>query len=232
MPEPIPQNNIRGPEAGSQHMDMLLRPLERPGQGSEEMAYQKLLNRWHITYLAYRPQGGRTVCEQALMQGLSCLHNKGDLSSLRSINRPAVVKLFDDQGGEFSSALITLRDRSATLTMGDETRVVDVQEVARRWAGDYVLFWRVPPEYQGDIKRGSRGPVVRWLDTQLSRVQGRTPRGGGNLVYDDAMIKQVEEFQRVEGLAPNGVIGPETIIHLHTAVGSDEPLLHDGKEAR
>jgi general secretion pathway protein A len=227
-----PRNNIRELEAESRPMATLLRPLERPGPSSEETAYQKLLDRWHITYLAYRPQGGRTVCDEAQMQGLYCLHKKGDLSSLRSMNRPAVVKLFDDQGAEFSAALITLGERSATVTMGDEPRVVDVKEVVRRWAGDYVLFWRVPPEYKGDIKRGSRGPFVRWLDTQLSLVQGRTARGRKDLAYDDVMIKHVKEFQLGEGLAPNGAIGPETIIHLHTAVGSDEPLLHDGKEAR
>jgi general secretion pathway protein A len=230
-PEPMLQNH-REPAAESQHMDALLRSLDQPGESGDERAYQMLFNQWHITYLTYRPQGGQTVCEQAQMQGLYCLHKKGDLGSLRSINRPAVVKLFDDQGKEFSATLIALQEQAAAFATGADTKVVDVKEVARWWSGDYVIFWRPPPKYQEDIKRGSRGPLVRWLDKQLSLVQGRTARSLKDPAYDDTMRKQLQEFQRAQGLAPDGRISPETIIRLSTAVGSDEPLLHDRKEAR
>jgi murein L,D-transpeptidase YcbB/YkuD len=35
----------------------------------------------------------------------------------------------------------------------------------------------------------------------------------------------VKKFQLSEGLVPDGVVGPQTIIHMNNVVGSDEPVL-------
>jgi general secretion pathway protein A len=101
--------------------------------------------------------------------------------------------------------------------LGDETRTVDTVEVARRWSGDYLLLWRVPPGYEGELKRGSRGRAAAWLGKHLALAQGRAAPAGGNRIYDEEMMKQVKAFQSAAGMAPDGVAGPRTILRLCNA---------------
>jgi general secretion pathway protein A len=45
------------------------------------------------------------------------------------------------------------------------------------------------------------------------------------LRYAQAMIKQVREFQRTQGLEPDGIIGPLTFMRLNRIAGISEPRL-------
>jgi general secretion pathway protein A len=147
------------------------------------------------------------------------------LSSIIKLNRPVVLTLFDDQGNKYYITLAGIKDQTATIEVGDESRSVALKEIEKRWLGDYVLLWRMPPHYRGDILPGMTGPDVRWLDTQLADIHGRKARPGEALEYDAQLITEVKRFQLIEGLVPDGVVGPHTIIHLNTAAGSKDPKL-------
>ncbi len=202
-------------------------PADEPIYRSEEMAYQSLLKQWGVIY---KPNNG-SACQQAKTQGLSCLNARGSLDSLLHLNRPAMFKLFNDQGRVFYATLTTvLEGQTATFVIGTKTRIVDVKDIALRWRGDYTLLWRMPPEYQGSIKPGDQGPVVQWLDRQLALIQGQGAQLRGNLVYDDVLVGEVKKFQFAEGLVPDGVVGPQTLIHLNSAVGTGDPELIERKK--
>jgi general secretion pathway protein A len=202
-------------------LDTLQWLSDRPLPQSRDMAYQALFKEWNIPYQSQ----GDAPCRQARAQGLGCLGTRSDLSSLRQLNRPAVLRLIDDNGKEFYATLTSLQGQTATFVVGTETKKVDVKEIEAHWPGDYTLFWRLPPHYQGYIKPGSKGAVVQWLDTQLALIHGRTPQAGKKSVFDKTLLTQVKQFQLSKGLTPNGVVGPQTIIHLNTVAGSGEPLL-------
>jgi general secretion pathway protein A len=199
---------------------------DKPIQRNKEMAYQSLLKQWDIIY---NPDKG-SACQQAQAQGLGCLETQGSLSSLLLLNRPAVLKLFDEQGREFYALLSALRGQTAILVVGNETRTVDVKEIEKKWLGDYMMLWQMPPDYKGPIHPGQKGMVVQWLDRQLSLIQGRTAQPGENLIFDNTLVRQVKKFQLAKGLLPDGIVGPQTIIHLNTEVGSREPVLVDKQE--
>jgi general secretion pathway protein A len=74
------------------------------------------------------------------------------------------------------------------------------------------------------MRVGSRGPFVAWLERQLALVQGRE-NAPGRKVYDQDMVRQVKEFQATNGLVPDGIVGPETMIRLSGAAQEDGPLL-------
>lgn len=133
--------------------------------------------------------------------------------------------MYDDQGREFYATLTGIKGHSATFVIGNETIIVDINEIEKRWLGDYFLLWRMPPDYRGPILLGQKRKIVQWLDRQLSIIQGRPPRSQNSLVFDDTIVSEVKKIQLFKGLVPNGIVGPQTIIHLNNEVGTEEPVL-------
>ncbi|OHE55618.1 MAG: hypothetical protein A2Z47_07435 [Thermodesulfovibrio sp. RBG_19FT_COMBO_42_12] len=203
-------------------------PADEPIYRSEGLAYQSLLKQWGVIY---KPNNG-SACQQAMTQGLSCLGARGSLDSLLHLNSPAVLKMFNDQGRVFYVTLTAIQGQTATFIIGNKTKIADVKDVALRWSGDYTLLWRMPPKYQGSVKRGDQGPVVQWLDRKLALIQGRKAQSGENPLYDDILIKQVKNFQLSEGLVPDGIVGPQTLIRLNSAVGTGDPVLVDRRKGK
>ena len=202
-------------------LSMLNWPAEQEINLSKEMAYQSLFKQWDALYNSNRG----TACQQANDQGLGCLAEQSSLDSLLQLNRPTVFKLYDDQGREFYATLTGIKGHSATFVIGNETRIVDINEIEKRWLGDYFLLWRMPPDYRGPILLGQKRKIVQWLDRQLSIIQGRPPRSQNSLVFDDTIVSEVKKIQLFKGLVPNGIVGPQTIIHLNNEVGTEEPVL-------
>ncbi len=133
------------------------------------------------------------------------------------MNRPAVLQLKDKARGDYYAVLTALDGEKATFVLGDETRTVDAGEIARRWSGDYLLLWRVPPGYDKALDQGSRGRPVAWLIRQLALAQGREAPAGDNHTYDEKVKEQVKAFQVAAGMAPDGIAGPRTILRLCNA---------------
>jgi general secretion pathway protein A len=199
-------------------------PLSR----SREMAYQALYDQWQVPY-HFKGQGDE-ACRLAQMHGLRCLHRQGSLNSLKQLNRPAVLKLFDDRGREFYATLISLGGKTATFMVGPEKRKVDIDQIALRWFGDYTLLWKVPQQYRGDMKPREKSGAVPWLEKQLSLIQGRPARLLENMLFDERLTREVKQFQYAQGLVPDGIVGPETVILLDTMAGSGAPILTAARE--
>lgn len=220
-PRPTQQTRVIEPTVERPRLTSLDWPADQPINRSNEMAYQSMLKQWGVSY---KPNNG-SACKQAETQGLRCLDAQGSLSNLLRLNRPAVLRLFDNQGRKFYATLTAFRGQTAIFVLGTKTKMVDVKDIEPRWFGDYTLLWQTPPSYQVAIKPGDQGPVVQWLYKQLSLIQGQTVQPRKNVVFDDALVRQVKKFQLANGLVPDGIVGPQTLIHLNTAVGSSEPLL-------
>lgn len=203
-------------------LNVLDLPVGLSDENSEKLAFQVLFRKWGIS-----SQISEDVppCEQAISYNLSCLKGLDNLNGLSKLNRPAVLKLFDDQGREFYIALTGLQGEKATVESGNETRIVDVKDIEKKWHGDYILLWNLPPDYKGEIYPGSKGINVDWIDIQLAVIQGRKARKQKLITYDYNLVRQVKKFQLTEGLAPDGIVGPKTIIHLNTAAGNTAPKL-------
>ena len=207
-------------------LDTLAWPSDQPVDLSREMAFQELFRLWDIPY---KMKENLTPCQEAKTKGLGCLDTPSGLSGLLQLNRPAVLKLFDAEGKEFYATLTALEEQTATFVLGNKTKKVDVKEIDGHWLGDYTLLWRTPRNFRGDVRPGSRGAEVQWLEKQLALINGRDVQKRKNPVFDDVLVSQMKKFQLSKGLKPDGVAGPQTIIHLNTTVGSDEPLLSGKK---
>jgi len=194
--------------------------------GSRETAYRAIFQAWQITY---DPKDSRTACEQAQKQGVRCHEGKGTLETLRQINKPVLLRLTDNQGKDYYLTLISLNNDNATYTKDNETKSGDINEMIRKWPGDYEILWCLPQEYEDILKPGGRGPFVTWLDKQLAIIDGNKPRSKPKSTYDMDMVKKVKSFQSSAGLEPDGFVGTSTVFHLIMKTGSVGPVLDDKK---
>ena len=202
--------------------DMLPLASAQPIDLSREMAYQALFKEWNISYQA---QGSANICRQAMAKDVRCLDGSITLKALMNLNRPAVLKLFDDKGKEFYATIKKIESQKAVLVVGGETKTVDFKEIEKRWLGDYLLLWKAPGNYKGIIRPGDRGPQIAWLESNLSSPQNKRTQPRNSFIYDADLVKRVKRFQLSEGVLPDGIVGPQTIIHLINRQGTKEPLL-------
>ncbi|HDY87372.1 MAG TPA: hypothetical protein ENH82_04555 [bacterium] len=228
------QTNISAPPVLTEEIakespqtDRLQWPDELPIKQSREMAFSNLLGIWKITFQA---EGNFSACDQAEAHGLLCYKGLGSLNKLQNLNRPAVLRMFNDQGKKYYITLTSLKKNTAVISVGSETMEVSLEDINSRWLGNYVLLWRVPAGYQGALRPGSRNSSVLWLETELASIQGRDPAAGENPVFEKDLVRQLKEFQLKEGLVPDGIVGVQTFIHLNTAAENNVPVLSGKKE--
>ena len=199
--------------------DLLEWPADQALVDSRALAYAALFRAWGADY-----RGG-DACKQAEGMGLRCRSARGGLDELRELNRPAVLLLRDDQGREFHATLSALDAKSASFDLGAHTRTVTIGALAAQWSGQYTLLWRMPADARVNIHSGERGPGVAWLARQLAQAQGRTVEPGEAPLFDEALLRQVKQFQLAEGLIPDGVVGTRTLMRLAGVADKAAPKL-------
>jgi general secretion pathway protein A len=200
--------------------DALEWPATYPLSRSQEMAYTALFKAWGADYQ------GKNECRQAEAIGLRCLTARGGLDELRQLNLPAVLLMRDNQDQKFYATLTKLEKQSATFDVGAETRTVALGALAEQWSGDYTLLWRKPPVVSKPLRLGDHGPDVQWLGKQLAQLHGKAADASKDQVFDEAMMRQVKQFQLAQGLIPDGTVGPQTMMRLSGAADRTVPKLY------
>lgn len=197
-------------------------PSAKPMSESSNMAYRALFQKWGRDYVT---EERSTACDYARTQGLRCENKQGNLRSLTLLDRPAILKLFDEQGQEYYITLTAINGETATIMIGDETRTVYISEIESRWLGDYTFLWQIPPYYQRDIKPGAQDPLVPWMEKQFAVINNRPEQQRKTPVFDESLVNEVKDFQLVKGLVPDGIVGSRTLIHINTSVSGSIPKL-------
>ena len=195
---------------------------------NQVIAFDTLLRQWLPGYMN---ENGTPVCDN-FAHNLSCLHDRGNLNSLRKLNRPAVLKLYGNDGKTAHVVLSRLDKNRATLLAAEDGFDIDVSLLEKYWYGEFSLLWQPPPFYQQAISPGSNGPVVQWLGQQFTRLYGHQQTPTIYDVYTDELITRVETFQQSKGLVADGIAGPLTLIHLNTDIGAPSPLLYTAPEGK
>jgi len=182
------------------------------------MAYAALFRAWNANYQ------GADACRQAESLGLRCRTGRAGLDELRRLNRPAVLRMRDDQDREFAATLTALGRDHATFSVAGKTTVVALGALAQ-WSGYYSLLWRMPPEVQGTIRPGDHGAAVAWLRGLMAGMRGIKADALEDPVFDADLVRQVKQFQLTQGLIPDGSVGQQTLIRLLGAGDATGPKL-------
>ncbi len=202
--------------------DVALVLLEKRGMTNTESAFGQLFALWGAKYV---PRGGRP-CDQAKKQGLACVYQEGGWAEVRTINRPAILTLFDDESNMHQVVVSGLVGDTAKINLPDETEMVSMSSLSRLWSGEYLVLWRPQVPAARALSAGMQGDGVRWLRTQLNSVAGKSDEAPASDYYDEELVKMVEDFQRQYRLNVDGIAGVQTQIVLD-ALGSTpgSPLL-------
>lgn len=188
---------------------------------NEAAAYQALFDTWGETYSA---KTGETACRQARAAALSCLFKRGNLNTLKTHNRPAVLSLVNARGETRHITITAINDVSATIYSNNNKYQVKLSDIDRYWFGKFLIFWKKPENYTSVILPGDSGEIINWLNTQMLKVNNDF----SDMIvstYDERLVNKIKNFQSQHGLTADGIVGPITIIHLNTQTGSDVPTL-------
>ena len=177
-------------------------------------AFNKLFALWSLRYVA----GTTDPCSQAQQAGLECLTQRGSLAQLRLFNRPAVLNVIDSTGHAHQVVLAGLDDEHAQVDLGGAQREIGIGDLSRSWFGDYVLLWRPAAGGSQPLALGARNSRVRWLRDSLRRVNGLPEEPAPNDRFDPELVTLVEEFQRRNRLAVDGIAGVQTQVALDAAL--------------
>ncbi len=180
-------------------------------QHSEAEAWRELGRLWNLAIGAGDP------CLATATARVLCFRSSGGLAVVRQLGRPGLMVLRDAQDRPRYALLVALSDEHATLRVGTATWQLALPALAGVWRGEFATLWRAPPGWR-DPGEGPPGPELRrWLAQQLDRAGSGAP--------ELPLRARVWAFQVAQGLPPDGLAGPMTLMLLGRAGGVGEPRL-------
>jgi general secretion pathway protein A len=221
-PAPTPAADAKAVKAPT--LDELL--AQYPGETDPDNAFNKLFSLWGLRYVAGRVD----PCSQAMQTGLECLTQRGSLAQLRLFNRPAILNVIDSRGAAHQLVLAGLDEEHALVDLGGAQREVGIGDLSSAWFGDYILLWRPAEGGSQPLALGARDARVRWLRESLRRVNGLPAEEPASDRFDASLVALVEDFQRKNRLAVDGIAGIQTQVALDAALndGATPSLRHEG----
>lgn len=185
-----------------------------------DIAMQSLYQIW-----GYETEPFEASCDNAPRAGLRCQEGEASLAELHALQYPAMITLTDDTGGLYYATLAKLGPSHAQLMIGHQSWQVERQWLSDNWGGHYTLLWRMP-KGGGSLIASHAGPTqIQWLDNALSRAQQQPERKVRR--FDSQLKHKLQQFQRDQGLTPDGIAGSNTLLRLNALSGEPMPKLED-----
>lgn len=181
-------------------------------------AMMVLLRRWDLNVKDLKGD----PCVRVMDYGLRCELVQGGWSSMRYVDRPALVKLAANDAKDGYAVVGRLDSELATLDLMTGSESVPIAVLDEFWDGEYLILWQPPPVGTGVIGPSSIGEAVQWLRNLLSKVPELAVDASESDLYDQALREAVRRFQKLEGLETDGVAGPQTLIRLHNVLAMPE----------
>ncbi len=178
-----------------------------------ESAIATLFDLWSLTY----PGSPQNICAHLESTGYACLSQRGSISSLRQLDRPAVLTLTDSRGVSHRVVLTSLQGDQAELSIAGVVVSHPVATVANAWFGQYLLFWKPPNGRSMALGLGVQDGNVVWLRQSLAAIDDRYRADPTNLdVFDASLEQRVRAFQRDHRLDVDGLAGRQTQIIINS----------------
>jgi len=128
------------------------------------------------------------------------------------------LNVVDAAGKSHQLVLAGLDDEHAQIDLGGAQREIGIGDLSSSWFGDYVLLWRPAQGDSVPLALGARNARVKWLRDSLRRVNGLPAEQPADDRYDASVVTLVEDFQRRNRLAVDGIAGVQTQVALDAAL--------------
>lgn len=198
---------------------------EKLGFGNSfENVFTELATLWMLDY----PGGKGKPCAFARDNGLKCLEKNGSFESIRNLNRPAILTLYDNKGLPFYALLSRLNGHRALFIVSEKKIELKVDVLENRWFGEYFLLWKAPAIFPGLLYPGQPSVMVDWLASALEQ-HGLYQAKGTEKKLEGSLLGALKRFQFISNLTPDGVLGVQTIIQLNRGIDTPGPRLYEGE---
>lgn len=187
-------------------------PMDFATTQSRVEAFADLAGLWGFSYPVQRED----YCTYAKDYDLGCLARKDSLETLRNMDRPAMLTLYADDGAPFHVVMASLVDDKALFIAGGRQYEMALAAISSRWFGEYLLLWQRPPFQRKLLQPGAQGDSVGWLAETLQEL-GLYEATGREVRLEGTLLGAFKRFQFSNGLTPDGVLGPMSLIHLNSA---------------
>ena len=216
-PQPLPVQTAPAPEPEPPSPDDLeTRLLASPGAASRHAAFSEVFSSWQVDFPL---ESSAEPCDYGRDYGLHCLALESNWNRLRDINRPTVLKVRLSDQQDYHVALLGVDGDEVTLSLDGELHVFDLSQLEPFWFGDFGILWQIPPSgYDKAIFPGERSRGVEWLRDRLRQITGDEIEPERNYDFFDRQLEEmVKNFQTLNRLEPDAVVGAQTIIRLNSA---------------
>jgi general secretion pathway protein A len=233
-PEPAPEPEPEAEQATESEAEpeaTLDQQLQLAGELTRlAPAFDGLFALWNLEFDEPVTNG----CDLAQGAGYACLMQRGSWSSLRQLDRPAILTLTDSRGKDHHVVLEALQGDTARLSIAGVSVTHRFLDVTELWFGDYILLWRPPNGETLALGRGARGDNVVWLRESLAAIDDRyRAEPLDSRIYDAELEQRVIDFQRDHRLDVDGLAGQQTQIIINSLLGpEDTPRLTTSRLAR
>lgn len=188
------------------------------GLTAPESALAVLFDLWGLEYSGPANEG----CSLALQAGYECLVQRGSWSSLRQLDRPAILTLTDSRGEIHRVVLTALHGDHAELSIAGVMVSHPFASVADMWFGRFVMLWKPPNGQSRDLGPGSTDPNVVWLRESLALIDDRyRAEPLDSQLFDETLELRVRDFQRDHRLDVDGYAGRQTQIIINSLLAPD-----------
>ncbi len=213
--------------AASAGVDLDFDDLLAKGGLSKQLSYVSLMKLWGVQY---RPEQDGFACKHAKANGVTCLSKIGSVGVVAHLGLPAILTLFDGDGGKHFVVARSVTNESVQLIVNDADVEMSISELHKHWRGHFAVLWKKPPQYVTPLKPGTIGPMTKWLGKQLDIYEGVKHPSLGRSYYDDALVQRVKAFQKQVGEHADGIAGVNTLILLSSYTEKNIPSFSVDKE--
>ncbi len=188
--------------------------------GNGRFSFSNLLTLWQIEYSPFKDGD---ACAFALQYGLQCFREQGNWQSLRSYNRPALLKFSAGLQGEFWGVVKELKGLDALVVFGNKETQLRLDELSTIWTGEFLILWQVPVGYDQNIKMWDTGETVEWLSQMLNMIN--QSNDSVTEKFDEELKTKVIAYQQQRNIKADGVAGMKTILKINQEMINGIPLL-------
>lgn len=141
--------------------------------------------------------------------GYACIRDQGTWLRIRQLGLPVVLVL---QGAPPGHVLLSgMVDQALLVGAGATQRTVTRAAIEQRWYGDYFVAWPQAPDWPREIGPGDSGEAVERVLELATRAD--VPYAGAR-EFGSEFEAWLTAFQVRNGLDPDGIVGPKTLLYL------------------
>ncbi len=176
-------------------------------EDQSKTAWQGLADAWQD---GKRTNALQAACDGQVGAGYACLHIQGNWGKVQRLGLPVILVLQDNV--EYRLLLLAGMDENRVLVgTGAGRKLADRKAVDGKWLGEYIVAWPQAPDWPVQVQRGETGAAVTIV---LQMAAQADPPWTGSDGFDAGFESWLYDFQRRQGLIPDGIVGPQTLLYL------------------